>query len=128
MRVESAAAPAPVSKSNVPVIAAAAAVAVLALGGAWYLLRGHAGDTDGKPAQSAAAPPGTAGQPAATPSASAAPVAVAAAAGLHVSRIDGSPLVYNDAERSLPDLLICRPEYADEVIDVVRTVNGLLKS
>lgn len=52
---------------------------------------------------------------------SAAPVAVAAAAGLHVSRIDGSPLVYNDAERSLPDLLICRPEYADEVIDVVRT-------
>jgi 3'(2'), 5'-bisphosphate nucleotidase len=55
---------------------------------------------------------------------SAAPVAVAAAAGLHVSRIDGAPLVYNDAERSLPDLLICRPEYADDVIDVVRTVNG----
>jgi 3'(2'), 5'-bisphosphate nucleotidase len=52
---------------------------------------------------------------------SAAPVAVAAAAGLHVSRIDGAPLVYNDAERSLPDLLICRPEYADQVIDVVRT-------
>ena len=51
---------------------------------------------------------------------SAAPVAVAAAAGLHVSRIDGSPLVYNDAERSLPDLLICRPEYAEGVIDVVR--------
>ena len=54
---------------------------------------------------------------------SAAPVAVAAAAGLHVSRIDGSPLVYNDAERSLPDLLICRPEYADEVIDVVRSAS-----
>jgi 3'(2'), 5'-bisphosphate nucleotidase len=53
---------------------------------------------------------------------SAAPVAVAAAAGLHVSRIDGSPLVYNAAERSLPDLLICRPEYAEGVIDVVRTV------
>jgi 3'(2'), 5'-bisphosphate nucleotidase len=51
---------------------------------------------------------------------SAAPVAVAAAAGLHVSRIDGSPLVYNDAERSLPDLLICRPDYAERVIDVVR--------
>ncbi len=47
---------------------------------------------------------------------SAAPVAVAAAAGLHVSRLDGAPLVYNDAERSLPDLLICRPEYADAVI------------
>ena len=51
---------------------------------------------------------------------SAAPVAVAAAAGLHVSRIDGSPLVYNAAERSLPDLLICRPEHAEGVIDVVR--------
>jgi 3'(2'), 5'-bisphosphate nucleotidase len=43
---------------------------------------------------------------------SAAPVAVAAAAGLHVSRIDGSPLVYNAADVSLPDLLICRPELA----------------
>jgi len=52
---------------------------------------------------------------------SAAPVAVAAAAGLHVSRLDGAPLVYNDAERSLPDLLICRPEYADAVIDVTRS-------
>ena len=51
---------------------------------------------------------------------SAAPVAVAAAAGLHVSRLDGSPLVYNAAERSLPDLLICRPEHADAVIDVAR--------
>ncbi len=54
---------------------------------------------------------------------SAAPVAVAAAAGLHVSRIDGSPLVYNDAERSLPDLLICRPEHAEQVIDVVRSAS-----
>ncbi len=52
---------------------------------------------------------------------SAAPVAVAAAAGLHVSRLDGTPLVYNDAERSLPDLLICRPEYAAAVIEVVNT-------
>ncbi|MGZ6927208.1 MAG: 3'(2'),5'-bisphosphate nucleotidase CysQ [Acidimicrobiia bacterium] len=51
---------------------------------------------------------------------SAAPVAVAAAAGLHVSRLDGAPLVYNAAERSLPDLLICRPEYADHVIEVAR--------
>jgi 3'(2'), 5'-bisphosphate nucleotidase len=54
---------------------------------------------------------------------SAAPVAVAAAAGLHVSRIDGAPLVYNTAERSLPDLLICRPEYAGRVIDVVRSAS-----
>jgi 3'(2'), 5'-bisphosphate nucleotidase len=52
---------------------------------------------------------------------SAAPVAVAAAAGLHVSRIDGSPLVYNAAERSLPDLLICRPEYAATVIEIANS-------
>ena len=51
---------------------------------------------------------------------SAAPVAVAAAAGLHVSRLDGAPLVYNAAERSLPDLLICRPEYAAAVIEVTQ--------
>jgi 3'(2'), 5'-bisphosphate nucleotidase len=44
---------------------------------------------------------------------SAAPVAVAAAAGLHVSRIDGSPLRYNRADPWLPDLLVCRPELAE---------------
>jgi len=49
---------------------------------------------------------------------SAAPVAVAAAAGLHVSRLDGSPLVYNCEDPYLPDLLICRPEYADAVLEV----------
>jgi 3'(2'), 5'-bisphosphate nucleotidase len=43
---------------------------------------------------------------------SAAPVAVAVAAGLHTSRLDGSPLVYNVAELALPDLLICRAELA----------------
>lgn len=43
---------------------------------------------------------------------SAAPVAVAQAAGLHTSRVDGSPLVYNDPDPWLPDLLICRPELA----------------
>lgn len=47
---------------------------------------------------------------------SAAPVAVAAAAGLHVSRLDGSPLVYNRDNPYLPDLLICRPEYAQTAI------------
>lgn len=46
---------------------------------------------------------------------SAAPVAVARAAGLHCSRIDGSPLVYNQRDTSLPDLVICRPELADDV-------------
>lgn len=45
-----------------------------------------------------------------------APVAVAKAYGLHCSRADGSPLVYNLADTSLPDLLICRPEWADEVL------------
>jgi len=46
---------------------------------------------------------------------SAAPVAVAAAAGLHVSRLDGSPLAYNQPDPWLPDLLICRPELAGSV-------------
>ena len=45
-----------------------------------------------------------------------APVAVAQACGLHVSRIDGSPLVYNRPDPLLPDLLICRPEYAERVL------------
>lgn len=45
-----------------------------------------------------------------------APVAVAQAAGLHVSRVDGSPLRYNNADTYLPDLLICRCELADEVL------------
>jgi 3'(2'), 5'-bisphosphate nucleotidase len=43
---------------------------------------------------------------------SCAPVAVAVAAGLHVSRLDGSPMRYNNADPYLPDLLICRPELA----------------
>ncbi len=47
---------------------------------------------------------------------SCAPVAVAAAAGLHVSRIDGSPLRYNQPDPYLPDLLICRPELAEEAL------------
>jgi len=47
---------------------------------------------------------------------SAAPVAVALAAGLHASRIDGSPLVYNRRDIWLPDLLICRREYAEAVL------------
>jgi 3'(2'), 5'-bisphosphate nucleotidase len=50
---------------------------------------------------------------------SAAPVAVAAAAGLHVSRLDGSSLIYNLPDPYLPDLLICRPELAAAVIAFV---------
>ena len=49
-----------------------------------------------------------------------APVAVAQAHGLHCSRIDGSPLVYNNADTYLPDLLICRPEWAERVLEEVR--------
>jgi 3'(2'), 5'-bisphosphate nucleotidase len=47
---------------------------------------------------------------------SCAPVAVAAACGLHCSRIDGSPLSYNNAETFMPDLLICRPELSQAVL------------
>ena len=45
-----------------------------------------------------------------------APAAVALAHGLHASRIDGSPLVYNQRDVYLPDLLICRQEHADMVL------------
>ena len=48
-----------------------------------------------------------------------APAAVALAAGLHVSRIDGSPIVYNQADTSLPDLLICRREFAEELLAII---------
>jgi 3'(2'), 5'-bisphosphate nucleotidase len=48
-----------------------------------------------------------------------APAAVAAAHGLHCSRVDGSPLVYNKPDTDLPDLLICRPEWAQQVLDLV---------
>lgn len=47
----------------------------------------------------------------------AAPAAVAEAAGLHVSRLDGSPLRYNRPDPWLPDLLICRPDLADDVLE-----------
>lgn len=51
---------------------------------------------------------------------SCAPVAVAKAHGLHCSRIDGSPLIYNQRNTYLPDLLICRPEWAGQVLDKVK--------
>lgn len=50
---------------------------------------------------------------------SAAPVAVALGAGMHASRIDGSPLRYNRADPRLPDLLVCRPELADQLLDAI---------
>jgi len=45
-----------------------------------------------------------------------APAAVALAAGLHASRVDGAPLVYNQADTLMPDLVIARPELAAAVI------------
>jgi 3'(2'), 5'-bisphosphate nucleotidase len=53
---------------------------------------------------------------------SCAPVAVARAHGLHTSRIDGSALVYNQGDPYMPDLLICRPEWAERVLEAVRTM------
>jgi 3'(2'), 5'-bisphosphate nucleotidase len=49
---------------------------------------------------------------------SAAPVAVALAAGLHASRLDGTPLAYNQPDPWLPDLLVCRPELAEAILAV----------
>ena len=50
----------------------------------------------------------------------AAPVAVARAAGLHVSRIDGSDVVYNQENPYLPDILVCRPAIAGLLLNAIR--------
>ena len=50
----------------------------------------------------------------------AAPVAVAEAAGLFTSRIDGSPLVYNMRDTWLPDLIVCQQHLAQQVIAALR--------
>jgi 3'(2'), 5'-bisphosphate nucleotidase len=54
---------------------------------------------------------------------SAAPVAVARAAGLFTSRVDGSELVYNRESPYLPDLVVCRPELADRVLEILSTLD-----
>jgi 3'(2'), 5'-bisphosphate nucleotidase len=51
---------------------------------------------------------------------SAAPVAVARAAGLTTCRLDGSPLVYNAPDTSLPDLVVCRPELTERILAAAR--------
>lgn len=48
-----------------------------------------------------------------------APVGVALAAGLHCSRLDGSPIVYNTSRAYMPDFVICRAEIADAVLSAV---------
>ena len=52
---------------------------------------------------------------------SAAPVAVARAAGLATTRLDGSPLRYNEPDPSLPDLLVCRSELAGPILAAARS-------
>jgi len=55
---------------------------------------------------------------------SAAPVAVARAAGLHTSRLDGSPLTYNQPDPYLPELVICRPELAPVLLAAIAAARG----
>lgn len=55
---------------------------------------------------------------------SAAPVAVALSAGLHATRLDGSPIRYGNADPWLPDLLVCRPELAPAVMAALEAATG----
>lgn len=55
---------------------------------------------------------------------SAAPVAVARAAGLFTSRVDGSPLEYNRENPYLPDLVVCNPLIAD---DILRRLDAIME-
>jgi 3'(2'), 5'-bisphosphate nucleotidase len=52
----------------------------------------------------------------------AAPVAVARAAGFHASRVDGSALAYNQADLKMPDILVCRPALAGALLEAIREV------
>ena len=52
---------------------------------------------------------------------SAAPVAVARASGLFTSRVDGTPLQYNQEDVYLPDLIVCRPELAERIVAFVKS-------
>ena len=54
----------------------------------------------------------------------AAPVAVARAAGLHASRIDGSDLAYNQVDLLMPDILVCRPAVAGVLLQAIREVTN----
>ena len=55
---------------------------------------------------------------------SAAPAGVLWAAGMHASRLDGSPLVYNCRDPYLPDLLMCRTELADVLLEAIWSAYG----
>ena len=51
---------------------------------------------------------------------SAAPVGVIMAAGMHASRLDGSPMRYNQLDPYLPDFVMCRAEVAPVLLDAIR--------
>ena len=53
---------------------------------------------------------------------SAAPAGVVAAAGMHTSRLDGTPLVYNRRDPYLPDFVMCRSEFADTLLSAIRSI------
>ena len=55
---------------------------------------------------------------------SAAPVAVARAAGFHASRIDGSELSYNQPDLLMPDILVCPPVLASSLLDAIRSAQS----
>ena len=55
---------------------------------------------------------------------SAAPVAVARAAGFHASRIDGSELSYNQADLLMPDILVCPPALTSLLLDAIRSAQS----
>jgi 3'(2'), 5'-bisphosphate nucleotidase len=53
---------------------------------------------------------------------SAAPVVVAQGHGLFVARVDGTPMLYNQRDTFLPDLVMCRADLADRVMAAIRQV------
>ena len=55
---------------------------------------------------------------------SAAPVAVARAAGFHASRIDGRELTYNQADLLMPDILVCLPALAGGLLDAISSAQA----
>ena len=55
---------------------------------------------------------------------SAAPAAVALAAGFHASRLDGSALRYNQPDPVLPDILICPVVLAEPLLDAIGAAGG----
>ena len=55
---------------------------------------------------------------------SAAPVAVARAAGFHASRIDGRELSYNQADLLMPDILVCAPALAGALLDAISSAQS----